>query len=308
MRTAAGASIGKVHFIVGDDMSTRDRISSVVDKGGVVLTRTWAAAFNYARGVDPSQSKLLVEIYNSYFNTPIQIRDEIVDQNNVKWVRAFRFILMLRDGFINGSLNALLNALRLVFKVAEEKLSVKKICLLDDLVRKIFVEGDDISRVPVIAVINRWNEYANAKEYEALKDVLGEGNLSVAVFDDLELEKRRIALSNVEWRTAYKLFNEIFAEDSKYMTVHQAKGLEWPVVVVAVWPSKKDRVDLKSVYSSPDVIGEGAAAEFTRIYYVACSRAKDELYVHLPGSTGVSRDMVTRALASSGFNIEYDFC
>ena len=273
----------------------------------MVLTRTWSAAFNYARGITPDQSRLLSEIYNSYFNTPIQIRDEIVDKNNVTWVRAFRFILLLHDGFINGSLNVLLNALQLIFKVSKDKLSVKAICVLDNLVRKIFDEGENISSVPIVAVIRRWNDYANSIEYEALKEVLGGENLSVTVFDDQEQERREVALCKVRWSTAHKLFSEIFAENSKYMTVHQAKGLEWPVVVVAVWPSRIERADVKRVYSSPNVIGEDVAAEFTRIYYVACSRAKDELYVHLPGSSGVSREMVIHALASSGLKVEYDF-
>ena len=79
-----------------------------------------------------------------------------------------------------------------------------------------------------------------------------------------------------------KLFRDVFAKDAKYMTVHQAKGLEWDTVVVGALPGARDRTSLLQVFSSPTITCESVMEEFVRIYYVACSRAKKTLYIHIP--------------------------
>lgn len=67
------------------------------------------------------------------------------------------------------------------------------------------------------------------------------------------------------------------------MTVHQAKGLEWDKVVVSVMPNtRRNGISIASLYSSPCLTKETPADEFTRMYYVACSRAKGDLYIHIP--------------------------
>ena len=79
----------KIHFLIGTTDVVRSMIQDVLKDGGVVLTRTWAAAFDYVQGIDEAQTRLLRSIYNSYYTSSIQIRDEIAEHNNVTWVRAF---------------------------------------------------------------------------------------------------------------------------------------------------------------------------------------------------------------------------
>lgn len=79
----------KIHFILGESLESKRIIGSVINSGGVVLTRTWATAFDYIQNIDEEQAGLLKSINNSYFNAPIKLRDEIVEHNNVKWVRVF---------------------------------------------------------------------------------------------------------------------------------------------------------------------------------------------------------------------------
>lgn len=71
------------------------------------------------------------------------------------------------------------------------------------------------------------------------------------------------------------------------MTVHQAKGLEWDTVVVAVRPTKRDNTSLINMFNSPSVLGENSVDEFTRIYYVACSRACKALYIQFVKQSNV---------------------
>lgn len=93
------------------------------------------------------------------------------------------------------------------------------------------------------------------------------------------------------------------------MTVHKAKGLEWNKVVVAVMPSKNDKIKIADMYSSPKIIGNSQANEFVRIYYVACSRAIEDLYIHI--SEGCERKEIENSLKSfvkkSGLTIDYEF-
>ena len=64
--------------------------------------------------------------------------------------------------------------------------------------------------------------------------------------------------------------------------MHQAKGLEWDTVVVATIPTKRDGTSLINMFNSPEILGENNFDEFVRIYYVACSRARKSLYIHIP--------------------------
>ncbi len=76
-------------------------------------------------------------------------------------------------------------------------------------------------------------------------------------------------------------FETVFSSDSKYMTVHQTKGLEWKEVVVSLKPSKFDETTFENMFSDPQILAETTQEEFTRMFYVACSRAEEQPYVHL---------------------------
>ncbi len=74
------------------------------------------------------------------------------------------------------------------------------------------------------------------------------------------------------------------AQDSiRLSTVHQAKGLEWPVVFI-LWLAEGLFPSGRSISESPD--GEG---EERRLFYVAVTRAKDELRLCVPAMR-INRD------------------
>lgn len=77
------------------------------------------------------------------------------------------------------------------------------------------------------------------------------------------------------------------------MTVHQAKGLEWDKVIVSITPNKFDKINIADLYSNPQLMNENPADEFTRMYYVACSRAKEDLYVHILDESLISKLQVS---------------
>ena len=93
------------------------------------------------------------------------------------------------------------------------------------------------------------------------------------------------------------------------MTVHQAKGLEWKKVIVSALPTKKrDGITLSEVFENPKLTNENLANEFVRIYYVACSRAIEDLYIHI--TENISRAVIENSIAkyvkTTGQLIEYE--
>lgn len=103
----------KIHFLIGDSQTIHETIYKAMKEDAVVLTRAWAAAFAYIDGIDKKQVKLLKDIYNSYYHSPIQLRDEIAEHNNVTWVRVFRFIFNLWGSFTSGSFIDVIRAFKL---------------------------------------------------------------------------------------------------------------------------------------------------------------------------------------------------
>lgn len=235
------------------------------------------------------------------------MRDEIVEHNNVTWVRAFRFIFNLWKSHSAGSFIDVVHALKLVSDIDLTKITPKIIYQLDKLASDVFRNID--LNCCTCKVIKMYNEKIIKYEYTDLVVFFGGSEFAVQIFDDQEREEVKEAVSKLEWNTSYKLFTEVFSEDSKYMTVHQAKGLEWNKVIVSVTPGRNDKITIDKVYFDPALLEEDAASEFVRIYYVACSRAKDDLYIHI--ESGCSQDFIENILSkfieTSGLSIEYEF-
>lgn len=145
-------------------------------------------------------------------------------------------------------------------------------------------------------------------EYSDLSNALFEPDFYVPIFDELERENLKVAINALDWDTSYKLFNEVFSENSKYMTVHQAKGLEWEKVIVSVIPNIFDKTNMVSLYSDPQLLNEHPAEEFVRMYYVACSRAKEDLYIHIPSDCDASivENAIKAFMTRTGQTVNYE--
>lgn len=297
----------KIHFLLGESQENKKIISDVIDNGGVVLTRVWAAAFDYIKNINGEQAKLLKSIYNSYFNTPIQLRNEIAEHNNVKWVRAFRFIFKLWESFENGSFIDMISALRLYWDIDLQNITPKFIFQFNRMLREVFKDVDNSSIT--FDIIEKFNRKIFSSEYINLGELFKEGITEISVFDEQEKEELINNVSSLRWDTSYKLFTEVFSENSKYMTVHQAKGLEWDKVVVSLTPTRRDGINISDVFSRPQLTAESNSNEFVRMYYVACSRAKEDLYIHIP--SGCTKDTIISNLntyiQNTGYKLEYEF-
>lgn len=301
-----------VRFICGDSPEVMEQINALVQDGSVVLTRTWAAAFSYIQGIDDGQRNILNKIYNSYFPTSIDIRADIVEHNRVTWVRAFHFIMLLNSAHKSGSLIDVLNAISLYSNISHIKgnsaFSAKTILKIRKLLGETF-EGLT-SKCLVSDVIDKFNSTLLGAEYYDLQEILFDTNgFTLQYISDFD-EKIADQIKKITWDTASKLFTEVFSKDAKYMTVHQAKGLEWDTVVVAAMPTRTDNTSLTNVFNSPSILGENSIDEFVRIYYVACSRACKSLYIHIADDQNLKKTIKQQLdfyIQDKQCSLEYEF-
>jgi len=283
------AEMTKIHIISGEDTTARKLINSVIADGAVVLTRTWAAAFTYIQDISDDQEKCLRAIYNAYYTSSIDIRNDIVEHNYVTWVRAFKFIFKLWNGYKTGALIEIIAAFNVLGDFDSKKLTPKNLTQLKKITTEIFGSLSDDSLT--IDIINKFSQLLNEEYYIDFLSVIGKDKTAIPIFDNEDRDEIIKNVSLLNWYTSFKLFTEVFSENSGYMTVHQAKGREWEKVICALEPnSRKDRdnTTLSNMFSNPQLIKEGNAEEFTRMYYVACSRAKVDLYIHLKKASDVS--------------------
>lgn len=277
----------KVHFIIGNSEEQMNLIAQVISDGGVVLTRTWAAAFEYIQGITTEQVTTLRSIYNSYFSSPIDIRRDIEEHNFVTWVRAFKFIFGLWNGFRSGSFTYVLKSFSYFMLIDHKKITPKLIVHIKHLSECVFQGLSDMTTDrTTVDIINDFNNKIIEPQFSEICRILG-SNFIVPVFDELDKDDLKNNVSSLNWQTSYKLFTEVFSAESRYMTVHQAKGLEWDKVVVSLFPNpnrNRDNTTLGAMFQNPQLLNEESSQEFTRMYYVACSRAKEDLYIHLPSS------------------------
>lgn len=271
-----------VKFLLGNSNEINKVIGSILSKNGVILTRSWADAFKFIQNIDNDQAKILKNIYYSYYNTPIEIRDEIREHNNVSWVRAFKFLFDLWEGYTNRSFGDIISTIQKFFKFDLYKIKAKHVFVIKDLVNKLFlnIEPETLT----VEAINKFNSSILDNSKSDLRDLLEIKDLAIPIFSEYDSDKLKQNVNLLKWDISYKLFNEVFCEDSKYMTAHQSKGLEWEKVIVSLEPNKFDKedgFDLKKIFTFSSLVKETKSDEFTRLFYVACSRAMNELYIHL---------------------------
>lgn len=254
----------KIHFLIGMTLNVQNIIQSILKNNGVVLTRTWAAAFDYVQDIDKAQVGLLKNIYNSYYNSPVQIREEIVGHNNVAWVRAFRFILGLWESYLNGSFIDIIQSFKLYVDVDLQRLTPKIIMQIRKLSEKIFDEVDDCNQTS--SIIENFNAEIQKAEYIDFRQTILGTEFKIPIFDELDREQLIEAVNGLFWTTSYKLFKQVFSDDSRYMTVHQAKGLEWDKVIVSVMPGSRDKINIGTVNKLILTIGFDFIIPFSQLF------------------------------------------
>lgn len=152
-----------------------------------------------------------------------------------------------------------------------------------------FFDPDDIAHEDVVALVDSFLDtfYASflMKKYDDFSDRIDdvrEVAAQVANSGTLSAFLQEVALlTNAE--AAYESKADMRRHTVRLSTVHQAKGLEWPIVIIlwaveGMFPSAKTLAD------------DDGEAEERRLFYVAVTRARNQLAIFTPewrkGSTG----------------------
>ena len=116
--------------------------------------------------------------------------------------------------------------------------------------------------------LNReWDEKEADERLDDVKELANDMSASALPLDEY--------LADVSLMTNLDLKKNSPSSDSITLsTVHQAKGMEWPVVVIP-WLSE-------GMFPSPKAVEEGRDDEERRLFYVAVTRAKDRLAMLSP--------------------------
>lgn len=115
----------------------------------------------------------------------------------------------------------------------------------------------------------------NFEDYDRRADDINEMILYMAKYESVEQFLADVALlTNLDAET--ESIAEKNTDAVRLTTVHQAKGLEWPVVII-IWLTENMFPSGRALAESPD-----AEAEERRLFYVAVTRAKDELVMCVP--------------------------
>ena len=89
-------------------------------------------------------------------------------------------------------------------------------------------------------------------------------------------------------------------------TMNFRKGLK---VIVSLTPTRRDGINISDVFSQPQLTAESSSNEFVRMYYVAYSRVKEDLYIHLPSEC--SKDIIVSNLDAyiqkTNCTLQYEF-
>ena len=277
-----------VHFVTNSSYQKIENIiRQVLKDEGAIITRTWAYAFKYIMDISNEQKETLKKIYNSYYASPIDIRYEISESSSRLWVKAFKFIIYLNKTYKTRTINNILNAIEIYGKVdkniLKENLSIDLIIKINSFLDNIF--GNINNQTKVVEIINKFNNNLNESVNEEVKKFLNRTmdleDFKIELFSEEDNQQLMSLINELEWNTAKSLFNEVFSKDSKYMTVHQAKGLEWKTVFVSIHPTRADVTTFSDMFEKSNILSENSMDEFTRMFYVACSRASEELFIDI---------------------------
>ena len=107
--------------------------------------------------------------------------------NNVTWVRAFRFVLGLWKSYLNGSFIDIIQSLKLYVDIDLYKLTPKIIFQIKKLSENIFNSIDNHDRT--CSVIENFNIEIQKAEYIDLRQTILGIEFKVPIFDELDQER-----------------------------------------------------------------------------------------------------------------------
>ena len=257
-----------------------------------VLCRRWADAFEYITNIENDQRILLKQIHDFYrYQVDTDLTKEF-DVSKIDWIKNVKIVISIYKAINIGNFAGILNELSKIFDIDLLKLNkrtngkeLKEIIKFIDMFKTF--NSSDIY-FDIINKINNFMDNTSLKIFEKLP-IVYEG-------DEMYNYNFHPMLYNLNINTMLVMNDEVFTENSKYVTIHKTKGKEYDSVLVNLVPiyEEKKLGGILKVLENPIIFDEknDAATEFVRIAYVAFSRAKNNLYIHLKNTKKEIESMI----------------
>lgn len=293
-----------ITFIIQKDKKRLERpIRDIIGSETKVLCRKWDETFGYVDDISDDQRKLLANISAAYTYQLSRDLFTEVEAKQEDWIDLASTFLNLEKAYKSKSLPLFLNIIGRYVNIKDlfSSFNAGKGKQLNSLVKfwnDMFSTIDDSKFIKDLALM------ANMKLKETELEIIEEFKYPQTTDDDY-FEPIYKHVDKMTYKTAKKMVDEIFVDESNYMTIHRAKGKEFDSVLVNGEPFSKEKDiaqvlwALKNPTIISDTLNEDAliAEEYTRLLYVGYSRAINKLYIHLYGNENTASDIDT-ALSS----------
>jgi len=271
----------KVHFLLcAKDPSM---ILPQLPEDTIVLCRRWTDAFIYINGLTSEQKQKVQQIHA--FSTYAAGRNLFEDFENgkLKWVAQIKFIVDINKAIEAHDFSSILNECSKIFDIngiiKPNKNQVLKLKQLKSFVEKMKKLESQENYFDMIKYINLEAENCGLTILNTF-EIMGE--------DDPLYEELYFYLNELKYNTLKKMVEEIFVKEGKYVTIHKTKGKEYNSVLVSLETAYYDNSQqIIQAMATPHIFvdeknqNEWKWGEFQRIAYVAFSRAKNNLYIHV---------------------------
>lgn len=307
-----------ITFIIQKDKKKPTRsIWDIIGENTKVLCRKWDEAFGYVSNISESQKKLLGSISGAYTYQLSRDMFTEVEARQENWIDLAYTFLNCEKAYKIRSLPMFLDTIGRFVNVKELFSAFnpdkgRQLNLLVQFWEDMFASIDDTALLK--DVCNQANNKLKAMGIEVIEEFkypnVGEEDYFEPVYKYVD---------QITFQTAKIMVGEIFIDDSKYMTIHRAKGKEFKSVLVNGEPFKKEKdfAQVPGVLNNPVIISdtnddtELMLEEYTRLLYVGYSRAIDKLYIHMFGDEKLEESIRTALTAyypDSPPFYEFEYC
>lgn len=278
----------KVTFIIQNDpRKTLPQLGVVDLSSAYVLCRRWTEAFTYIDDIESEQLKLIENINNTYTYQLNRDMFTEVEAKQEAWIDSAIVISELIDALKRKCVPTAIGIFQRFFDIDKiiTTYSNENASKFNEIIKfweDTFAQIDDNTLLS--KVVFDVNKKINGLGIEITEHLPYPETDSEDYFEPVYKN-----VDKITFKTARKMAKEIFTKDSRFMTIHRAKGREFDTVIVNCVPfanESKNGINTNSVLLNPVIISDAvnlASEEFTRILYVGFSRAINKLYVHLYG-------------------------
>lgn len=257
-----------------------------IDDETAILCRGAAEVFSFTK-IESGQKKALKSIANTYQYVFGYDMENAIEKGREDWLKLCKFIVSLKKAVDQKSLASIMSACNGILDIEKiTKKSINQGMYYKKLITFIerIISINDVTLFEYIETnINHWL---------AETDMMIIDEFSIPREDDDYFNKQiHPNVRLLTYDTMKKMIEDVYSPDSKIMTIHKSKGLEFKKVIVGIEPfSRREKfIDKLDTLVNPVVIksdvkmgsNESKTSEYTRLIYVGLSRAINELSLYI---------------------------